>query len=71
MANWIKANGTGPSIFWNFGDGTLPLDIPNYTRGGTPDATAAFKAAFGTGNALCDPSPVGPPRPATLPAQDC
>jgi hypothetical protein len=48
MANWIKANGTGPSIFWNFGDGTLPLDIPNYTSGGTPDATAAFQAAFGT-----------------------
>jgi hypothetical protein len=55
MANWIKANGTGPSIFWNFGDGSLPLDIPNYTSGGTLDATAAFKAAFGTGNALCDP----------------
>jgi len=48
IANWIKANGTGPSVFWNFGDGTLPLDIPNYTSGGTPDATAAFKAAFGS-----------------------
>jgi Glycosyl hydrolase family 26 len=50
MANWINANATGPAIFWNSGDGTLPLDIPNYTTGGTPDATAAFKAAFGTGN---------------------
>ena len=49
MANWIKANATGPVIFWNYGDGTLPLDIPNYTNGDTPNATAAFKAAFGTG----------------------
>jgi hypothetical protein len=46
MANWIKANATGPVIFWNSGDGTLPLDIPNYTSGDTPNATAAFKAAF-------------------------
>jgi hypothetical protein len=36
-------------IFWNHGPGTLPLDIPNYTNGGTPAATAAFKAAFGSG----------------------
>jgi hypothetical protein len=50
MANWIKANATGPTIFWNYGDGTLPLDIPNYTNGNSPNATAAFKAAFGTGN---------------------
>jgi hypothetical protein len=50
MANWIKANATGPAIFWNSGDGTLPLDIPNYTSGDTPDATTAFKAAFGAGN---------------------
>jgi Glycosyl hydrolase family 26 len=49
MANWIKAYATGPAIFWNSGDGTLPLDIPNYTSGDTPDATAAFKAAFSTG----------------------
>ena len=49
MANWIKANATGPAIFWNYGDGTLPLDIPNYTNGDTPNATAAFKAAFGVG----------------------
>jgi hypothetical protein len=49
MANWIKANASGPVIFWNYGDGTLPLDIPNYTNGDTPNATAAFKAAFGTG----------------------
>jgi hypothetical protein len=51
MANWIKANDTGPAIFWNSGDGsagsgTLPLTIPNYTSGGTPNASAAFKAAF-------------------------
>jgi Glycosyl hydrolase family 26 len=48
MADWIKANATGPALFWNSGDGTLPLDIPNYTNGNTPNATAAFKAAFGT-----------------------
>jgi Glycosyl hydrolase family 26 len=48
MADWIKANATGPEIFWNYGYGTLPLDIPHYTSGGTPNATAAFKAAFGT-----------------------
>ena len=47
MADWIKANATGPAIFWNYGGGTLPLDIPNYTSGDAPDATAAFKAAFG------------------------
>jgi len=49
MANWIKANGSGPAIYWNYSGGTLPLDIPNYTSGGTPDATAAFKVAFGSG----------------------
>ena len=49
MTSWIKAYATGPAIFWNYGGGTLPLDIPNYTSGGTPDATAAFKAAFSTG----------------------
>jgi glycosyl hydrolase family 26 len=48
MANWIKANATGPEIFWNYADGNLPLDIPNYTNGNTPDATEAFKAAFST-----------------------
>jgi hypothetical protein len=48
MADWIKANATGPELFWNSGGGTLPLDIPNYTNGGTPNATAAFKAAFGS-----------------------
>ena len=46
MADWIKANASGPVIFWNYGGGTLPLDIPNYTSGGTPAATAAFRAAF-------------------------
>jgi hypothetical protein len=49
MAKWIKANATGPAIFWNYGaDGNLALKIPNYTIGdtNTPKATAAFKAAF-------------------------
>jgi len=50
MAKWIKANATGPAIFWNASGGTLPLDIPNYVTGDTPNATAAFKAAFGTGS---------------------
>jgi hypothetical protein len=49
MASWIKANASGPAIFWNYGEGNLPLDIPNYTNGNTPAATAAFKAAFGAG----------------------
>ncbi len=49
MAAWIKKNATGPAIFWNNDSGaTLQLDIPNYTQGNTPKATAAFKAAFGT-----------------------
>jgi Glycosyl hydrolase family 26 len=48
MAAWIKANATGPAIFWNYGGGTLPLDIPNYTNGDTPDASAVFRAAFGS-----------------------
>jgi Glycosyl hydrolase family 26 len=47
MASWIKADATGPAIFWNFGDGTLPLNIPKESAGSTPAATAAFKAAFG------------------------
>jgi hypothetical protein len=46
MASWIKANATGPAIFWNSGGGTLTLTIPNYTSDDTPDATAAFKTAF-------------------------
>jgi hypothetical protein len=50
MAGWIKANVTGPQLFWNSGDGTLPLNIPNESNGGTPAATAAFKAAFGAGS---------------------
>jgi Glycosyl hydrolase family 26 len=49
MASWIKAHATGPAIFWNFGDGTLPLNIPGYTSGDTPDATAVFKSAFAAG----------------------
>ncbi len=48
MASWIKANVTGPQLFWNSGDGTMPLNIPNESNGGTPAATAAFKAAFGS-----------------------
>ncbi len=50
MAKWIKANATGPSIFWNANGGTLELDVPNYTSSDTPNATAAFKAAFGAGS---------------------
>ncbi|MGH3250203.1 MAG: glycosyl hydrolase [Trebonia sp.] len=53
MADWIKANATGPAVFWNEGDpsgtGTLPLNIQNYTSAKTPNATAAFKAAFSAG----------------------
>jgi Glycosyl hydrolase family 26 len=49
VAAWIKANATGPAIFWNSGGGTLALNVPNYTAGGTPDASAAFRAAFTAG----------------------
>ncbi len=49
MAAWLKANATGPYIFWNDNDGTLLLDIPSYTTGATSTATEAFKEAFGTG----------------------
>jgi Glycosyl hydrolase family 26 len=49
MSNWIKTNATGPAIFWNSGGGTLTLNIPDYTSDDTPDATEAFKAAFGLG----------------------
>ena len=48
MTQWIKKNATGPAIFWNYGGGTLPLDIPGYTSGGVPNATAIFKSAFGS-----------------------
>ena len=48
MAAWIKANATGPAIFWNYGGGTLTLNVPGYTSDDTPDATAAFKSAFAT-----------------------
>jgi hypothetical protein len=47
MAKWIKANASGPAVFWNYSDGTLALNIPNDSTGDTPEATAAFKAAFG------------------------
>jgi hypothetical protein len=46
MSAWFKTNLTGPAIFWNYSGGTLPLDIPNDTSGGTPDASAAFKSDF-------------------------
>jgi hypothetical protein len=49
MTDWIKANATGPVILWNYNGGTLALDIPNYTTGDTPDATAVFQAAFSAG----------------------
>ena len=49
MTKWIKANATGPAIFWNDVDGgTLDLNIPGYTTGTTPNATAVFKKAFGS-----------------------
>ena len=47
MTQWIKTYASGPALFWNYGGGTLQLDIPNYTNGGTPNATAVFKSAFG------------------------
>jgi hypothetical protein len=50
VGDWIKANATGPSIFWNYGQyGNLGLDIPSYNTGddSTPNATAAFKTIFG------------------------
>ncbi len=47
MTNWIKANATGPAIFWNQGGGTIQLSVPNYTSGSAPNASAIFKAAFG------------------------
>jgi hypothetical protein len=47
MTKWIKANATGPAIFWNYNDGTLELDVPGDTSDATPTATAAFKTAFG------------------------
>jgi Glycosyl hydrolase family 26 len=46
MAAWIKSYASGPCIYWNSGGGTLPLDIPNYTSGGTPNASTAFRSAF-------------------------
>ena len=49
MTAWIKANATGPAIFWNYGGGTLPLDIPGYTNGDTSAATAVFKSALPSG----------------------
>ena len=49
MATWIKANASGPAIFWNYGGGTLPLNIPNYTSGDTSAATAVFRSAFSAG----------------------
>ena len=48
MTQWIKTYASGPALFWNYGGGTLQLNIPNYTNGGTPNASAIFKAAFGS-----------------------
>ncbi len=48
MSDWIKSYASAPVIFWNSGGGTLPLNIPNYTSGGTPDASTAFYTAFRT-----------------------
>ncbi|HEY6494876.1 MAG TPA: glycosyl hydrolase [Trebonia sp.] len=49
MGNWIKANATGPAIFWDDDGGTLELDIPNFMDSGdTPDASAVFKSIFGS-----------------------
>jgi hypothetical protein len=49
MTNWIKSNASGPVLFWNYAGGTLPLDIPNDTNGGTPNATAIFRTALSGG----------------------
>jgi hypothetical protein len=49
MAAWLKTNDTGPAIYWNYGGGNMPLDIPNYTSGATPNASAAFQTAFSSG----------------------
>ena len=49
ITNWIKANATAPAIFWNRNGRTLELDIPGYTNGNTPNATAVFKTAFANG----------------------
>jgi hypothetical protein len=48
MTKWIKANATGPAIYWNDAGSTLQLDIPGYTKGATPNASAVFKSAFGS-----------------------
>jgi hypothetical protein len=50
MAKWIKANATGPAVFWNYTAGSIPLDIPSDSNGQSPAATAAFKTAFSTGS---------------------
>jgi Glycosyl hydrolase family 26 len=49
ITDWIKTYISGPAIYWNTNGGTLALDIPNYTTGNTPNATAVFKAAFANG----------------------
>jgi hypothetical protein len=46
MTAWIKANATGPAIFWNQGGGTIQLSVPSYTSGSAPNASALFKSAF-------------------------
>jgi hypothetical protein len=32
ISNWIKANGTGPTVFWNFGDGNPSTGRPELHR---------------------------------------
>jgi hypothetical protein len=48
MAAWIKANATGPAIFWN-GDSSdvTNLTIPGESTGQVPNSTAAFQSDFG------------------------
>jgi hypothetical protein len=47
MAAWIKANATGPTIFWNYdGSDVTTLTIPGESTGQVPNSTAAFKSDF-------------------------
>jgi len=45
MAAWLKANGTGPSDYWDYG--TSSLTIPSDTSSSSPNASAAFLSGFG------------------------
>jgi hypothetical protein len=47
MADWMKTYLTGPAVFWNYGGGTLTLDIPNDDNtGDAPAASATFQSLF-------------------------